>query len=537
MPTWIERIFSGRKRIKPVPASPTPMPAPVNVTIPLRAPAPSRPIHAGPPAPAPVDLSDLEALLREVLGFAFPQWPSNQGGLSTAAVALRSLPPTRLLDYDLLVRRYTGIPREQRVDAFRAFMAAPSDVRDAGLFVFAMSGQGQERECALEAYGQHPSFLGFIATAIRSADWVHPIRRLATPLALGFIGRADETDMHAIFPLLLRLLGHERVDHEGFTTAMRDWVSTADRLERLLGHPDTRVRRWAFELAMARPAHASAHLLALAIDDADPAIAKRGAAAMADLPMDDRHRLQRRALVSSHPIIRRDTLRAMDTENQLSRDDLVDALSDSAGGVRSLAAYLAKERHGLAAINVWREMFDAPSLPSRGVVQALAERADASDEPRLRQAVAHTNGHARASAIRALGRIGTRLDDATIASALSDESGHVRKALRHVIRHDGVALDATRFVQLTAQADDKGRQWLLDSLDNGERLELLTAAWPRDSDHHAWLDGALRHLVKQMLGWWSPSSAHRTVFGELLRRRAGDLAPDVRRHIEEALAR
>ena len=552
MPTWIERFVAWTKRAQPAPSStppsatgstPTSLVAPAAVTKPvhvtLHVTAPSRSLPENPhvPADTSVDLSDLEALLRDVTSFAFAVWPSREGRPLTASAALRSLPPTRLLDYDLLVRRYTGIPAAQRDDAFHAFMRAAPEIRDAGLFVFAMSGHGHDRQRALEALHQHPSFLGFVAAAIRSADWVIPIRRIATPLAVEFIERADAPSMDAILPLLLRLLGHERVDHDGLANAMRAWASVDDRIERLLGHSDTRVRRWAYDIALVASDDVRPRVVALAIGDADPGIAKRGVAAMTSLSAEDRHALQRKALLASHPIIRRDTLRAMDAENRLSRADLVHALSDTAGGVRSLATYLAKERHGLAAIDVWREMFDGDALPSRSVVQALSERAETEDEARLRRALTHVNGNARASAIRALGRIGARFDDATVAAALADESGHVRKALRHVIRHEGMALDTSRFVHLTAHADDEARTWLLDSLGERERLDLLTTAWPVDDAHHTWLDDALRHLVARTLGWWPPSQADRDRFGDLLRRRAGDMAPDIRRHIEDALAR
>jgi HEAT repeat protein len=482
---------------------------------------------------------DIEPLLRHSLAAAIPVWPSEGGQPCTAFQVLSALPPRALLAIDDGARGHLrGVPFRVRNTFIDAVLAAPADTRDAGLFLQAMSGYGHVRERTLLAWRAWPSRLQFIATTIRLADWVPQVREIAVASFVATLGDVPGEHVVESLPLLLRVLSHRhRATDARIDAALRAWLAAGDHLDRALAQPHGTVRQWAFAEAFTLPGIDAGDLVPRALADPDPVVALKGLHALEALPADERVAWLRRAAFASHPTLRQHAMRALADAGALSRDDLVIALGDRSGGVRMLAVYLLRERHGVAASDIYREWLGERGVAGTAwpVLAGYADTARVADEPRLRELLGHPAGRVRAAALRALARLGLPIDETLLARALADGSNLVVDVALRLVRQRQVVLDAGLLMRLAAPLDDARRDRLVARVGTGERTDLLCASVPTSPELRAWLDSRLLRLAGNGMPWWKPPPRLRRALEQLNAQRSEDMDPRLRERVLAAL--
>lgn len=486
-----------------------------------------------------VGRDDIEPLLRHALIAAIPEWPLVDGRPSTAFHAISAVPPLALLAVDDGARgRFRGVPPRIRNTFTDAALAAPAETRDAGLFLQAMNGYGHVRERTLRAWRAWPSRLQIIATTIRLADWAPQVREAAVASFVATLADIPSGHVLDVLPLVLHVITHRhRAADARVDAALRAWLAAGDHLDRALAQPHGTVRQWAFAEAFTLPGIDAGDLVPRALADPDPVVALKGLHALEALPADERVAWLRRAAFASHPTLRQHAMRALADAGALSRDDLVIALGDRSGGVRMLAVYLLRERHGIAANDIYREWLDERdgAGPAWPVLAGYADTASAADEPRLRELLAHPAGRIRAAALRALARLGLPIDETLVAGALADGSNLVVDVALRMVRQRLVVLDPSLLMRLAAPLDDARRDRLVARVGTGERTDLLCASLPTSPELRTWLDSRLLRLAGDGMPWWKPPPRLRRALQQLNAQRGEDMDPRLRERVLAAL--
>ncbi|MEV4414802.1 hypothetical protein [Catellatospora sp. NPDC049609] len=347
--------------------------------------------------------------LRSALGG--PGWPSKRwerashlmkvardGRPEQRAVALEALAGASAAWWTVLdetLRSQTWTVQRWTNGLVEAVAAGRADLLD--LVVAGCHHQGRLREAAVARLRGHAHPVAAAMLALRSADWVDPVRdaareacehlldeRIDAPRLLAVAGLADA--------LGERVRGRwlrERVD--ALVPRLPD--ETRSQLLRS-GHRD--VRRNAYRLAIAAGRLPVDRLVDAALRDADLVIRRTCAdaafAAAADLSV------ARRLLAARTPLIRSEAVRllARGGERTVARA----ALADRSPLVR-LVAQVAVGRAGGDPAAYYRELL-AGACPAPGAIAGLGETGTSGDVDLIARWLAHPSARGRVEAVRAL---------------------------------------------------------------------------------------------------------------------------------------
>ena len=459
-------------------------------------------------------VSTLESRLVAGIGWLTPAGTTH--GPEAARGFLRALPPQALFDADERLRSWASpVSRDWPDGLVEQLASADIDapLREALLFLSAGHHNGHVREVAVRTLSDHPGYLTLATALIRCSDWVGQVRAVAETATTHLLAHTDGRDVVALWPLVLRLRTRERVSETWFSERVEGWMlqpSSHAWFRELLDSHRAPVRAWAFQRGLEHGIDIGVDLLAAAVRDPDPRI---GLHALRFASRDGDRRVRALAttgLEAAHPVIRRTSLYLLSAfEDGVSREQLRGRLCDGSAGVRSVAAYLLRERYAEEASTTWRDALDAATrraLP--GALSALAEHAQPQDADRFRRWLADHNSMVRASALRGLLKAGGAPDDRELADLLVQGGNRVRTVLRRQAGLGDIVLDAARIARLVAdpslseRARDDVRdlalslgRWIsLDRLlqfpDRGDgRLrtwwQAAVSAWVRTSDAYA----------------------------------------------------
>lgn len=416
---------------------------------------------------------------------------------------LQTLPAQTLLDIDERVRSWASpVHRDWPADMVAQLTCRDLDprLRHSLLFLAASHHDGHVREAAVRALGDHPGYLTLAAALIRCTDWVEQVRRTAESVTERLLNSTQGSVVVALWPLVLRLQTRERMSQSWFAARVEAWMlrPPSPWFRQLLDSRHAATRAWAFQRGLEHRIEPGIDLLATAMRDPDPRISLH-ALRFASRNGDPRtHGLATLGLDAAHPTIRRTSLHLLsELDGGLSRDQLHRRVGDRAAGVRSLAAYLLRERYAEDAAAIWRAALDsAADRAPLGVLSALAEHAQPQDTDRFRRWLADRSSMVRAAALRGLLKAGCAPDDRELAGLLVQGGNRVRWVLHRHVGAGGIALDAPRIARLVAdpslsqQARDEVRDlmfalghWssltqLLHFSDGGEDVLI---AWWRDA--------------------------------------------------------
>ncbi|GGO85703.1 hypothetical protein [Wenjunlia tyrosinilytica] len=321
-----------------------------------------------------------------------------------ASAGLRALceaPPGVWVVLDRAVRRTWDSRLPQILDPLR-------------LVLESMESDGRRRESAVRALsaerGPHTAY----ALALRTVDWVPPVREQAVAALLG---RLEPDEAVAAVRLLLRL--SRRVRAGGALETFRDALTDpAQRrtVRRLAADADPRTRRFGVELALELGEYVRGDLVRTALRDADQVCRHLCAERLLEIDPDQAGRL----MWARSAAVRELAVAALPDDVPAAR--LTAPLADRSRMVRAQARWKLYKR-GEPPVDVYRKQLrrcggaTAPNLVA-GLAAGLGECGDATDVPLLARLAAvephpwesGESGPAwpsavRRAAVRALGKV------------------------------------------------------------------------------------------------------------------------------------
>ena len=465
--------------------------------------------------------------------------PGSDAAATPMETFLETQPVERLFDLDERLRSYHGLtsrdwPEHMLVDI--AASAMSDSMRQSLLFLAAGHGNGRIRERALTLLPDFPGKLTLAAALIRCVDWVPMVREVARQTATRLLDLCQDVDLIDAWPLAIRLASRERLDREWFTRYVegRVWRGEPPQLLlRFLQSPNAAVRTWAYEKALDVSVPLGFDLLESAIRDASPRIALSALRYSADRGGEARTRgLASFGIKASHPVVRRESLRLLAKLDALPREVIHGMLGDKSAGVRSLAAFLLKERYSEEAIEYWREVIDSDvHRPTLGALISLVDRASEEDIPRFKLWLTYPRGLVRLWCMRGVLRAGGEFSDGEFLELLSTPSKKMHMELADSIRKGKVRLDTQRLMaSLTAETATsttrKHLRALVRELGHWERLALILSIRPSGEHELLW------HVAT--LGDWIADSGRYAPLGEMRRSSLLALLEDRRSEMDEA---
>ncbi|WP_329174937.1 hypothetical protein [Streptomyces sp. NBC_01477] len=334
--------------------------------------------------------ADVDALLGRLLALSAEGAPYER---AAALDALTAAPPRLLLLLDRAAR--TGpAPRAVGADVL-------------ALLLRSFAPDGHVRESAVEGLACCGGPAAVAGLALRTADWVEPVRARATAALLA---RSAPEEVAAAVRVLLRLAGRSRTgallgDYRGLLCrpphrrALRVLVVDADRA----------ARRFGVALALELGEYARGDLLRTALRDRDQVCRALCAQRLLDLDPDQAGRL----LLARDAAVRELAVAALPADVPATR--LVAPLADRARMVRAQARWQLYGR-GEPPSGVYRRQLGRAgrTTPVRllaGLAAGLGECGDAADVPALMRLLDQRRlspPMVRRAAVRAVGRLAPR---------------------------------------------------------------------------------------------------------------------------------
>ncbi|HEY0335158.1 MAG TPA: HEAT repeat domain-containing protein [Stenotrophomonas sp.] len=439
-----------------------------------------------------------------------------------------SLPPEKLFDLDERLRGYSSMVfGEWPTTALTQITTGELEpaLRQPLLFLSAGQNDGRLRQKTLWKLPEFPGYLALAIALIRCADWVPEVRHAAHDATMRLLELSDGQDVVALWPLVLRLRSRERGSLEWLENHVESWVLRTESLpllRALLASDNAKVRAWAFSSSLEAGIDIGVDLLERAVRDPNPAIglhALRHAQHQGD---DVRMRfLAEMGLNAPHPVIRRESLRALSgLEGALTRDKLLVTVCDASAGVRSLSAFLLRDRYSEESLARWRAVLDGDTKrPTFGPLVSLADNAQPEDSNRVQRWLFDPSGSVRMHALRGLLKSGGQLTEDEFSHLVAEGGNRVLRFLASSIRAGDTQLGVERLaLSLTSSAiHAPGRlnlRLLLQELGHWQRLELLLQlAANQDTDKEWW-----RHALSDWVmdsGAYAPMGSNRRL--EILR--------------------
>jgi len=463
---------------------------------------------------------------------------------------LGSLPVERLFDIDERLRAYYGTPfRNWPSDAVEEIISSTmtSSMRTSLLFLAAAHSNGRVRQEAVELLPRFPGRLTLAAALIRCSDWVPAVRVVAQRSVAQLLELCADRDTLVVWPLAIRLQFRGRVDSGWFRSSVEGWMLCSDSSELLLSllqSTNSLIRAWAYEKSFDANVAVAAGLLDSAIRDSNPRIALL--ALGYSLRCCDESRtlaLAKFGVDAPHPTVRRESLRALAAlDLALPRELIYKALCDQSAGVRTLGAYLLRERYDEPAIDYWRNVIDRDvERPTLGALASLADNAQADDISRFKRWLGYPKGLVRLLCLRGITKANGELSDEEFLRVVAGSGAQVQRALVVAVRRGVIPLDASRLMAtVTAESSTAVTQEhlreVLRQLNHWDRLSLILDIHPRQESEVLWFVTVLGDWIADSNRYAPLGPVRRSKLLGLLRNRRGELDGVAFQQIEKAIS-
>jgi hypothetical protein len=490
-----------------------------------------------------------EVLLDQALRFMLPA--DAQGDRVQVRAFLENLPIERLFDIDERLRSYYGAPfRNWPSTAVGDITSSnmTSSLRQSLLFVAASHRNGRVRQEVLESLPKYPGRLTLAATLIRCSDWVPEVREAAQRVASQLLDRCTGGDVVAVWPLAIRLQSRGRVAKDWFSEHIEGWMlrqESSPWLLSLLHSPNTSARAWAYEKSIEGNVSLSIDLLDSAIRDPNPRIAFH--ALRYSLHRCDEARTKALAnfgVEAPHPVVRRESLRALATlDSDVPRELIHRMLCDPSAGVRSLAAFLFRDRYGEHAIDYWRSVIDGDiKRPTLGAMAGVADNAQAEDVVRLKRWLAYPKGIVRMLCLNGIAKAGGKLSDEEFLRLVTSNGLRVQRAIAIAVRKGAIPLDKSRLLAtVTSEASTSTTRehlrGLLRQLNHWDRLTLILDFHPSKESELLWFVALLGDWILDSNRYAPLGSSKRARLLDLLQSRNAEMDDQAFQRIQEAIGR
>jgi hypothetical protein len=361
-----------------------------------------------------------------------------------------------LLRFDHYARRSWWNPGGNAFERARAVlkhaMGRP-EFAELLLFHEACNDNGYIREQALRALRGHQGRLACAAALLRAEDWVPPVAALAENLIADFAASERARYFFEFLPLILALRRKPRFARlwPAIERALLESKWREQRREAVRGNRG-RIRRFALELTLTADADLHSSSLAAVARDPSPLVSSWALASacrvLTDGPLREVLCEGRRNVMA---FVRADALRRyVNAGFADSLDVLLKAALDRSQTVRSTAAYHLLKRHGVSALPLWREKFDAGEMRDALTI-TFAEYGNREDESRLRSQLRAARARTRAAALRGLCAAGVPDADDLLAAALHDPASLVIGAATKIYARSSALLPRATLESAVAQ--------------------------------------------------------------------------------------
>lgn len=292
--------------------------------------------------------------------------------------------------------------------------------------VASMHRDGRVRERAVTAMQERPAAELMPFLALRTADWVGPVRdRARATLALSLAGEPDGC-LPAALPAILAVESRTRT---GFarSQALAALLAASVELRRsLFAAADRRMRRFVFDVGLGQEWWSLAELVTAAESDDDVWIRVRAAeAACRHAVWTRRHDLLHRLARSRRAEVRASAVTGL---MRAGLDgEAAGFLDDGSPLVRAIARDAAR-RHGVDVIGHYRAAVTDAGQGGPGSIGGLAETGSANDAALLRPLLAHPSATIRFHVVRALRQLDAVEVDAVMPRLHDPSPAVVREA-------------------------------------------------------------------------------------------------------------
>lgn len=492
----------------------------------------------------------LELLLQQSIR-AVCQLPGNSADPVHAHTYLLSLPPEKLFDLDERLRFCSStVFGDWPTSALTHITTGELEpaLRQPLLFLLAGHHDGRLRQKALWKLPEFPGYLALAVALIRCADWVPEVKHAAQEATKRLLELSDVEDVLTLWPLVLRLRVRERGSREWLEHHVESWALRTELrplLRSLLASDNAQVRAWAFSSGLQAGVDLGVDLLETAVRDPNPAIALYALRHAQRQDDDARIRLLAKiGLNAPHPVVRRESLRVLSgLEGALTRDKLLLTVCDASAGVRSLSAFLLRERYAVEPSARWRAVLDDQSRrPTLGALVSLADHAQPEDVDRMRHWLLDSSGPVRMHGLRGLLTSGGQLSEDEFAHLVTEGGNPVLRFLASSIRAGDTKLGVERLTSvLTSPAAplsvSLNLRRLLKKVGHWQRLELLLQLPATQDTVREWWRRALADWDEDS-GMYAPiGSSRRLELLRLLQRRQEEIDVDHYDAIKGAILR
>jgi hypothetical protein len=447
------------------------------------------------------DSSYLGTLLNDCFQF-FVLPVDNLGVRQDASDCLANTPTVKLIDVDERLRSYYQSPYKRwPEDALHRTTTAKigHELRQALLFVAASHSDGRIRQKVQWLLPQFPGRLALAASLIRCADWVPQVQFAAQDAAVRLLELCSDEEVLEVWPLVIRLRSRTRISGDWFHEHVESWMLKDAKwplLLKMLREKNSAIRSWAYGEALNGEASLPIDLLEAAIDDANPAIALlalRHAQGRCSVARTD---LAKKGLSAPHPVTRRESLRVLAKSTELPPYDLLrQALFDRSAGVRSLSAFLLRERFEEDATRHWRDMLDHNgNSPTLGALISLADVAEEQDLMRMRRWLSHRGSLVRMHSLRGILKANGEVSDEELVTLIARGGTRVLSLLTSSVRRSAIrfGLDRATFVMQSLPATPEAQKTLqafFSQLGHWDRLSLILRLQPsNDGQRLLWCE-------------------------------------------------
>ncbi|MBV1854841.1 hypothetical protein [Catellatospora tritici] len=391
----------------------------------------SRRILAGEPVPVVPAVPEEPADSPDNTAMALLSLPRTDDLRSAALADLDTRDATWWIRFDQALRRpdfatlWVGGPNRLA----KALLDGTADALD--LVTAGCHGDGRLREAAAIRLAAHPRPAAVAVLALRTCDWAHQVRSAAQSTCLTMLAGVGEDGPLLVTTADLAVALGGRLHGGWLRQYLADLLPelTPEQLAPLLAARADRVRRVAYETAVAHDRLGLDRLLTAAERDRDTLVRRTCAQAVlarsaTDLPTLRRLRGSRTALV------RAEAVRLLARAGEFDADA---ALTDPYPLVREVAQAAVRRRGGDPAAHYRRLAVEQPlSLP---ILAGIGETGSAADADLLSAGLAHPAARGRLTTLRAMRRLGA-VPAEPLRALLADPSLAVlRLAARTLAEH------------------------------------------------------------------------------------------------------
>ncbi|MEV4168454.1 HEAT repeat domain-containing protein [Nonomuraea sp. NPDC049709] len=350
---------------------------------------------------------------------------------------LAAVDPLAWIDLDLAVRRQSPPPPplDRRCHAAPAAVAQePATPLAVALAACAWNGRERARAMAHPAMRYEAGLLPLLL--VRTTDWVDPVR----DRALRVLGEvlADTAALPIAVPVAVRM--GERVRGRPALELVRDALMRAgqETLDLVLGCPDARARRFAYDVLIQAGRLDHERLVGAALHEPDQVSRTRCAQALAARAVAEER--PEHAVEILDGATAQGRIAALTALVQLGHPEHGPRfLGDNAGMMR-LTAQWAVRRPGGEPAELYRERIKAGGA-TRGLLAGLGDCGTRADDTLVLPYLRDPRPRVRAEAVRTLRRLGSRAD---VTALLEDPAPVVVRNVVAAVQASGPGVPAER---------------------------------------------------------------------------------------------